>query len=138
MMVRAVSPHIISIVMATAYAGIESLLRIPRRQTPCSRVTPVSPAFRQTTHEQAGMMGAKVGRTAGWPAAMAMLAVVFGLVVVSGRAQSSRGPIPVFEPDPLWFEALPNQWVTGAVGGVAVDSHDNVWVFHRPSTIPDN
>ena len=46
-------------------------------------------------------------------------------------------PTPNFEPDPLWFEALPNKWVTGAVGGVAVDSHDNVWVFHRPATIPD-
>ena len=54
-----------------------------------------------------------------------------------GRAQSSRQQVPIFEPDPLWFEALPNKWVTGQVGGVAVDSHDNVWVFHRPSTIPD-
>jgi DNA-binding beta-propeller fold protein YncE len=32
---------------------------------------------------------------------------------------------------------LPNKWVNGQVGGVAVDSHDNVWVFHRPATIPD-
>jgi hypothetical protein len=32
---------------------------------------------------------------------------------------------------------LPNKWVTGQVGGVAVDAHDNVWVFHRPGTIPD-
>ena len=45
--------------------------------------------------------------------------------------------VPHFEPDPLWFEALPNKWVTGQVGGVAVDSHDNIWVFHRPATIPD-
>jgi DNA-binding beta-propeller fold protein YncE len=27
--------------------------------------------------------------------------------------------------------------VTGAVGGTAVDSHDNVWVFHREASIPD-
>jgi DNA-binding beta-propeller fold protein YncE len=52
-------------------------------------------------------------------------------------AQTSRGQVPLFEPDPLWSETLPNKWVTGQVGGVAVDSHDNVWVFHRPSTIPD-
>jgi hypothetical protein len=44
----------------------------------------------------------------------------------------------MFEPDPLWSQALPNKWATGAVGGIAVDSHDNVWVFHRPSTIPDS
>ena len=52
-------------------------------------------------------------------------------------AQSARGQVPQFEPDPLWSQALPNKWVTGQVGGLAVDSHDNVWVFHRPDTIPD-
>jgi hypothetical protein len=45
--------------------------------------------------------------------------------------------VPIFEPDPLWAQALPNKWATGQVGGVAVDSHDNVWVFHRPATIPE-
>ena len=55
----------------------------------------------------------------------------------AAHAQTARGQVPLFEPDPLWSETLPNKWVTGQVGGVAVDSHDNVWVFHRPSTIPD-
>src|SRR5258706_4650622 len=45
--------------------------------------------------------------------------------------------MPTFEPDPIWSQALPNKWVTGQVGGVAVDSHDNVWIFHRPATIPE-
>jgi DNA-binding beta-propeller fold protein YncE len=27
--------------------------------------------------------------------------------------------------------------VNGQVGGVAVDSHDSLWVFHRPATIPE-
>ena len=53
------------------------------------------------------------------------------------NAQGSRQQVPIFEPDPLWSQVLPNKWVTGQVGGVAVDSHDNVWVFHRPATIPD-
>jgi NHL repeat-containing protein len=53
------------------------------------------------------------------------------------NTQTSRGGVPRFEPDPLWSELLPNNWVTGAVGGVAVDSHDNLWVFHRPASIPD-
>jgi DNA-binding beta-propeller fold protein YncE len=59
------------------------------------------------------------------------------LLDIRATAQTSRAQIPMFEPDPLWSEALPNKWVTGQVGGVAVDSHDNVWVFHRPATIPD-
>ena len=45
---------------------------------------------------------------------------------------------PTFEPDPLFFQALPHKWATGAVGGIAVDSHDNIWVFHRPGTIPES
>jgi len=53
------------------------------------------------------------------------------------RGQTNRPPVPAFEPDPLWSQALPNKWVTGQVGGLAVDSHDNVWVFHRPATIPE-
>jgi hypothetical protein len=53
------------------------------------------------------------------------------------NAQASRQQVPLFEPDPLWSQALPNKWVTGQVGGVAVDSHDNAWVFHREATIPD-
>src|SRR5919205_374753 len=52
-------------------------------------------------------------------------------------AQSGRLRAPVFEPNPLWSQALPNKWVTGQVGGLAVDSHDHLWVFHRPDTIPD-
>ena len=53
------------------------------------------------------------------------------------RLAAQARQVPMFEPDPLWSQALPNKWVTGQVGGVAVDSHDNVWVFHRPATIPE-
>lgn len=60
-----------------------------------------------------------------------------GTLVVTTLSAQSRQQLPIFEPDPLWSQALPNKWVTGQVGGVAVDSHDNVWVFHRPDTIPD-
>jgi DNA-binding beta-propeller fold protein YncE len=66
-----------------------------------------------------------------------LTAVLGGVFRTSGHAQTARPQVPTFEPDPLWSEALPNKWVTGQVGGVAVDAHDNVWVFHRPATIPD-
>ena len=71
---------------------------------------------------------------------IALIAIVAAVAIVlddTGNAQASRQQMPTFEPDPLWSETLPNKWVTGQVGGVAVDSHDNVWVFHRPGTIPD-
>jgi DNA-binding beta-propeller fold protein YncE len=70
-----------------------------------------------------------------------VLAAAIGLAVgmpgKTATAQESRQQLPRFEPDPLWSQALPNKWVTGQVGGVAVDSHDNVWIFHRPATIPE-
>ena len=47
------------------------------------------------------------------------------------NAQTDRPGVPRFEPDPLWSELLPNHWVTGAVGGVAVDSHDNLCRIER-------
>ena len=62
------------------------------------------------------------------------------LAVCYAAAQTGRPAqpqAPTFDPDPLWSQALPNKWVTGQVGGLAVDSHDNLWVFHRPATIPD-
>jgi len=64
-----------------------------------------------------------------------VLTAVAAVLQRPGIAQSRQAP--QFEPDPLWSEALPNKWVTGQVGGVAVDSHDHVWIFHRPGTIPD-
>jgi DNA-binding beta-propeller fold protein YncE len=63
--------------------------------------------------------------------------LLLGLALLFSSAQTSRQQVPRFEPDPLWSETLPKKWVTGQVGGVAVDSRDNVWVFHRPGTIPD-
>jgi NHL repeat-containing protein len=75
-------------------------------------------------------------RSTVWPAA-GILLIAGSVAAWHAGAQANRRQIPRFEPDPLWAQALPNKWVTGQVGGVAVDSHDNVWVFQRPATIPD-
>ena len=73
-----------------------------------------------------------------WITPVAAAAAITGAVLIAqSRAQTGRQQVPLFEPDPLWSEALPNKWVTGQVGGLAVDTHDNLWVFHRPGTIPD-
>ena len=50
--------------------------------------------------------------------------------------QVTDGQVPQFEPDPLHFELLPNLWVAGQASGLAIDSDDNVWVFHRPRGVP--
>ena len=75
--------------------------------------------------------------------------VVFGLVafvIASGvsprilggiaAAQSSyAGKYPVFEVDTSWPQ-LPNNWVFGLVSKIVVDKHDNVWIIHRPRSVP--
>ena len=38
---------------------------------------------------------------------------------------------PYFEVEPGWPKPLPNLWVTGAIGGVCVDSRDHVFVLNR-------
>ena len=42
---------------------------------------------------------------------------------------------PSFVVDASWPKPLPNNWRIAQVGGIAVDSKDNVWVYHRPRTL---
>ena len=50
----------------------------------------------------------------------------------SQPASKSAIAAPAFQVDPYWPKPLPNDWLVGNVVGVAVDSHDNVWITHRP------
>lgn len=52
------------------------------------------------------------------------------------RAQAQPVGAPVFDIDPSWPRALPNNWALGQVASVAVDSGDHVWILHRPKTVP--
>jgi hypothetical protein len=50
----------------------------------------------------------------------------------------SAAQIPKFEPDPSWPKPLPNNWMLGQVSGTSVDSHDHIWVLHRPRTMEEH
>ena len=52
----------------------------------------------------------------------------------SAQALKTRD-MPVFEVDAS-FPQLPNNWVLGNVSKIVVDRHDNVWLVHRPRTVP--
>src|SRR6266702_5454465 len=45
--------------------------------------------------------------------------------------------VPRFAVDPSWPKQLPNNWILGQIGGIAVDSHDHIWVYQRPRTLTD-
>ena len=57
--------------------------------------------------------------------------------VVLGQPQQSV-QVPKFQYDPTFPQPLPEKWAIGAIGGMAVDSHDNVWVLHRPGPLQKN
>jgi DNA-binding beta-propeller fold protein YncE len=50
-------------------------------------------------------------------------------------AAGATGQSPHFVVDPAWPKPLPNNWIIGDVGGLYVDRHDNIWVYHRPRSI---
>jgi DNA-binding beta-propeller fold protein YncE len=55
------------------------------------------------------------------------------LTALPAQAQS-----PAFRVDPYWPKPLPNNWILGQVGGLAVDAQDNIWVFQRPRSLTDD
>ena len=38
---------------------------------------------------------------------------------------------PTFQVDPFWPKPLPDNWVTGEIGGTCIDSHDHVFIVTR-------
>jgi hypothetical protein len=42
--------------------------------------------------------------------------------------------IPVYQVDASWPKQLPNNWIMGQVGGMAVDKNNHIWVLQRPSS----
>ena len=72
-------------------------------------------------------------------AGVAIMTAVTTLSNRDAQAQASTNAkqVPVFEVDASWPPKLPNGWVLGQTPGVAVDSHDHIWVLHRPRTVPE-
>src|SRR5713226_7797191 len=59
--------------------------------------------------------------------ALEVILLLFGSTVVSRSASINSSGYQVVHGWPQ----LPDGWALGQVSGVAVDSHDHVWVFHR-------
>jgi hypothetical protein len=45
---------------------------------------------------------------------------------------------PGFVVDPGWPKPLPNNWRLGQIGGLFVDQHDTIWVYHRPRSLTND
>jgi DNA-binding beta-propeller fold protein YncE len=57
-------------------------------------------------------------------------------LTLSALAQEAKPPR--YEVDAGWPKPLPNNWLLGQVGGLAVDKHDHIWVNQRPRTLTDD
>src|SRR5580765_6042965 len=68
-------------------------------------------------------------RLASW-----LLPLLSSMLAPAATAQQT----PRFEVDALWPKQLPNNWILGQIGGIAVDSHDHIWVYQRPRTLTDD
>src|SRR4051812_18731363 len=62
-------------------------------------------------------------------------ALALGVLVGTATAPLHAEGIPQFQVDPFWPKALPNNWILGQVGGIAIDAQDHVWIIHRPRSL---
>jgi hypothetical protein len=63
-----------------------------------------------------------------------LLATICALAAASCTATPAGNgapEIPRYVNDPSWPKPFPNHWVIGPIGGLAVDSHDHIWVLQR-------
>ena len=58
--------------------------------------------------------------------------------VAEGNAAQHKPKVaPKLKVDASWPKTLPNNWVIGQIGGIAVDSQDHIWVLQRPRSIAE-
>jgi hypothetical protein len=66
---------------------------------------------------------------------LANAAVAERLIERSVPRVPATGKAPSFVVDPAWPKMLPNNWIIGDIGGLHVDRHDHIWVYHRPRAL---
>jgi DNA-binding beta-propeller fold protein YncE len=55
--------------------------------------------------------------------------------LTEAKPTTHTGTAPSFVLDPAWPKPLPHHWIIGDVGGMYVDRHDHIWVYHRPRSL---
>jgi DNA-binding beta-propeller fold protein YncE len=58
------------------------------------------------------------------------LLILLGCCALATRAQE----VPKYRVEPFWPQQLPNNWIMGQIGGLAVDREDHIWVLQRPAS----
>ncbi len=98
------------------------------------------PTRSHAAETDAGMSraGARLRFQSGNSARAAVRACFFLFLILLFLSPLVAQQAPRFKVDAAWPLELANNWIMGQVGGLAVDSHDNIWVLQRPgSDTPD-
>jgi DNA-binding beta-propeller fold protein YncE len=74
------------------------------------------------------------GMMRAWMTAAAVVMMTVGVA----QAEAQTPPAPRYVVDAAWPKQLPNNWIMGQVGGLAVDALDHVWVNQRPRSLTDD
>ena len=72
-----------------------------------------------------------------FPRPHAAFALVVACLMFRASSQQGASP-PDYEVDAAWPKPLPNNWLIGQIGGLAVDKHDHIWVHQRPRSLTDD
>src|SRR5438876_7239770 len=67
------------------------------------------------------------------------VAIGVGLVSmepVAGPAKPEKRLVaPIFQVDPFWPKPLPDNWVTGEIGGTCIDSQDHLFIDRKSTRL---
>jgi DNA-binding beta-propeller fold protein YncE len=63
-----------------------------------------------------------------------ILFIALTFFMLSAAENALAQEAPKYHVEPSWPKELPNNWIMGQVGGMAVDQQDHIWVLQRPST----
>ena len=65
---------------------------------------------------------------------LAGFGIAFEILLSAFTLATCAQDIPRYQVDPRWPLELPNNWIIGQVGGLAVDREDRIWVLQRPAS----
>jgi NHL repeat len=67
---------------------------------------------------------------------LAIVALLAAVAAGASAAAEPPRPLPTYKADVSWPKLpLPGKWALGELGGLFVDSHDDVWIIQRPGTL---
>src|ERR1035437_4068139 len=92
----------------------------------------------------AGILGGAIGATRLIPLGAQGVATgtealqkakVYERLIEGASPPPKTGTAPSFVVDAAWPKTLPHNWIIGDIGGLYVDRHDHIWVYHRPRAL---